>query len=177
MYLMRKFLFIILLLASGYSPADNTRQIELIDGSFISGEVISLADGIYTIQSTSLGTLEIDEAKIVSIHLQVKPEKLSTDNSEIKANPQFRFAKDPTSHETDAVPTLQALQGLLLGDKEMMGMILALQNDPAIQEILSNPATMEAVNSGDLSTLLSDPTFLKLLEEPQIQTIQKKLSQ
>lgn len=204
---MYKFLFIILLLASSYSYADNTRQIELTDGSIISGEIISFTDGIYTIRSTSLGTLEIDEAKIVSIHLQTKPQT-ANDNNEIqnlshlldcqsppceKTRPQFRFFKEDlesqdmtldnidatktASGETVTAPTLQALQGLLLGDEEIMGKILSLQDDPAIQEILSNPAVTEAVKSGDLSTLLSDPTFLKLLENPQIQAIQKKLSQ
>lgn len=213
MYLMRQFLFIILLLASSYSHADNARQIELTDGSIISGEIISFTDGIYTIRSTSLGTLEIEEARIVSIHLQTKPqtaEKPSVDNSEIqdlshllgcqappceKTRSQFRFLREPESQdmtlnsidtteaassetvETVTAPTLQALQRLLMGDEEIMGTILALKNDPAIQEVLSNPAVTEAVKSGDLSTLLSDPTFLKLLENPQIQAIQKKLSQ
>jgi len=80
MYLIRQ-----LFLSSGYSHADNLRQIELLDGSMISGEVISLIDGVYTIQSTSLGTLKIDEAKIASIHLQTKPQKTkpSTDNQEL----------------------------------------------------------------------------------------------
>jgi len=56
-------------------------------------------------------------------------------------------------------------------------MIFALQNDPTIQEILTNPAMVEAAKSGDLPTLLADPTFMKLLENPQIQAIQRKLSQ
>ena len=190
MYLIRQLLLFALLLFSSYSVyAGNIKHIELIDGSIISGEILSLTDGVYTVQSSSLGTLQINEADIVTIHLQTHPQKTSpptkssAENTELQTLQELltqnigAISSEKQSTDTSTASTLQALQGLMLGDKEVMGMILALQNDPKIQEILTNPSITEAAKNGDLSTLLSDPTFMKLLENPQIQAIQQKLTQ
>jgi len=56
-------------------------------------------------------------------------------------------------------------------------MIISLQNDPDIQELLQDQGIMEAVGSGDISTLMSNPKFRKRLENPHIQQIQRKVGQ
>ena len=64
----------------------------------------------------------------------------------------------------------------MMSDKEVVEMILSLQNDPDVQRILQDPEIMKAVNSGDINALLSNPKFMKLLENPTIQDIRRKVT-
>jgi hypothetical protein len=57
-------LVVILLITASSAPAAEMREIEMSDGSVVTGEVLSLSKGIYTIKSDSLGTIKIDESKV-----------------------------------------------------------------------------------------------------------------
>lgn len=61
-------------------------------------------------------------------------------------------------------------------DQEIMAIIFSLQNDPNFQEIMSDPGILNAVNSGDIAALISNPKFMSLLNNHKIQEIQKKLA-
>jgi hypothetical protein len=62
----------------------------------------------------------------------------------------------------------------MMGDKEIMSMILSLVNDPEVENILKDPSIMKAVNSGDIEALLSNPKFMKFLNNPAVKDISKK---
>jgi hypothetical protein len=136
-------------------------EVTLIDGSVIRGEIISSKDGIYTMKSDTLGTVRIEESKIRTI----------------------RFKPPSTRNEKaqDTVPAaearVQALQQLLLGDQEILGMILSLLNDPEVRGILEDPTIIEAVSAGDIEALSSNPKFMKLLNNPAIQEITRKMAE
>ncbi|MBL6979322.1 MAG: hypothetical protein ISR61_10255 [Desulfobacteraceae bacterium] len=70
---------------------------------------------------------------------------------------------------------LKTLQKSMMNDKEIMGLVLSLQESPEMQELLKDPDIMEAINSGDISALMSNPKFRKLLKNPEIEEIQKKM--
>ncbi len=129
--------------------AGEIRMIELNDGSLLYGEIISLKDGVYTVNTMSLGPVKIEESKIRVI----------------------RFKSDDQA----AKEQIQTMQKLMLSDKEIINMIASLKNDPDVQNILKDPALMKAINSGDLETLISNPKFLKLLANPKILDIKKKV--
>ncbi len=44
--------------------AGEVREVELNDGSVICGEIVSSEGGIYTLKSSTLGTVKIEESKI-----------------------------------------------------------------------------------------------------------------
>ena len=139
--------------------AGELSEIELTDGSKIYGEIVSLYDGVYTINSDSLGTLQIGKSEIRLI-------KLKTDG------PQ---KGDVKIYEKAAIKSeIKNLQKSIIIDGEIMNMILSLMNDPQIQEVLQDPDIMNALNSGDIASLLSNPKFKNLLNNPRIQEIQKK---
>jgi len=129
--------------------AGEVRMIELNDGSLLYGKIVSLKDGVYTINTMSLGSVKIEESKIRVI----------------------RFKSDDQA----AKEQIQAMQKLMLSDKEIINVITSLKDDPDVQEILKDPALMKAINSGDLETLISNPKFLKLLSNPKILNIKKKV--
>jgi hypothetical protein len=135
----------------GNALAGEIKEIELKDGSVIYGEVVSFSGGTFTVRSNSFGTVEINECKIRAIRSRV-----------------------PVAGKGDQI---QQIQQRMMSDKEVVEMILSLQNDPDVQKILQDPEIMKAVNSGDINALLSNPKFMKLLENPTIQDIRKKVTE
>ena len=151
--------FILIFLPSGVYAGEYS-EIGLIDGSTIYGEILSFYDGIYTVKSSSLGTIKVSESDIREIRVQS-----GTKNRE-SANP----ANSSISSE------VQSLQTFMQNDQEIMAIIFSLQNDPDFQEIMSDPGILNAVNSGDIAALISNPKFMSLLNNHKIQEIQKKLA-
>jgi hypothetical protein len=142
--------------------AGEVREIELNDGSVICGEIVSFSNGVYTLKSGSLGTIRINESEIRLIHFK------SHDTTKV----------DPVGPSRSASSTdVEALQELMMGDERIMNKILSLQNDPGFQEILQDPAIMNAINSGDINTLLSKPKFMKLLNNPTLREIEREIVQ
>ena len=142
-------LFILLAFLVGHLWAGEQREFELDDGSVIFGEIVSLKDGVYTLASESLGTVKIEEKRI-------------------------RTIRSKTSQVSPEIP-LEEMKQRMMNDDEIMSMILTLQNDPDFKEILEDPVIMNAIASGDISTLLSNPKFLKLLDNPTIKEIGEKV--
>jgi len=154
--------FVFFVFLYGTLCADGPTEVELIDGSVLSGEIISFREGVYTVRSPSLGTIEINESQIRLI--RVKPSDIAT-------------GKTVRSTNTSIDKELKTLQESITSDQQIMQMIFSLQNDPDIQELLQDAVIMEAVSSGDINTLMSNPKFRKILEKPDIQQIQRKVGQ
>jgi len=142
-------LLLLLFVFTGELYAGEVRMIELNDGSLLYGKIVSLKDGVYTIDTMSLGSVKIEESKIRVI----------------------RFKSDDQA----AKEQIQSKQKLMLSDQEIINVIASLKDDPDVQKILKDPALMKAINSGDLETLISNPKFLKLLSNPKILNIKKKV--
>lgn len=63
------------------------------------------------------------------------------------------------------------MQGALLADEQSRQQVLSLQDDPQVKAILDDPATMRAVQSGDLGVLMSDPKLRALLDNPTVRSL------
>jgi len=150
--------------------AEPMRQIELHDGSVISGEILSFANGIYTIESSSLGILEVEDAKIRVIRSPSAESTPSTTPALQQLNPALM-----TPNATMGGNDLQSLQGLIMNNPETLNKVMSLQNDPEFQAILQDPEIMNAVMSGNFNVLMSKPQFMKLLENDKVKEIQNKL--
>jgi hypothetical protein len=157
---MRQYLFcfvVALSLIAGSARAGEVREIELRDGSIITGEVVSLNNGIYTIKSDTLGMLKVEEAKVRVIR------------------PRSQQSPGPGAAQNNTNSDIQTLQHRMMSDQEIMGMIQSLQNDPEFKKLLEDPEIMKAVNAGDVASLTANPKFMKLLGNPTVQEIQKKV--
>ena len=137
-------------------------EIELDDGSVISGEVISFKNGVYKLKSDSLGDIEIDESKIREIRL--KPDG---------SDPGRHESQSRSRHQGD----IQALQRRMMSDQDIMTVLLSLQNDPDFQAILQDPEIIHAVTFGDINALISNPKFMKLLKDPRVQAIKREIGE
>ncbi len=141
--------------------AGEPAEVELVDGSVVYGEIVSLKNGVYTIDSDSMGSLKISKSKIRVIRFRSQGV-----NKDVRENPQ----------KPDKSSDIQDVQKSLMADEDIFKIILSLQDDPKIQEILSDPETMRAVQSGDLQSLMSNPKFMELLNHPKIKAINKKVA-
>ena len=136
------------------SSAAEIKEIELTDGSIITGEVLSLSSGVYTIRTVSLGVLKIDDAKVRAIRPQ----------------------GTPSSQQSGQTGDVKSLQDKMMSDREVMGMIQSLKDDPQFTKILEDPEIMNAVQSGDTAALMANPKFLQLLNNPTVHDIQQKVA-
>jgi len=151
---------ITLLVFSGQAFAGDAVSVALKDGSVITGELISLQDGVYTVSSGSLGTVRIDESKIRAI--RYGSQTINTEPVQ-------------TTGGARSGAEMQAIQNAIVSDGQIMSLILSMQNDPGVQEVLSDPEIMNAVLSGDIDTLKSNPKFMKLINHPTIRKIRNKV--
>ncbi len=148
--------FIILLFflsAAGASQAGQVKTIDLTDGSVITGEVLSLTNGLYTIRTVSLGTVTVRDDRV-------------------------RAIRTPGSASSPAAPSsadLSSLTEKMLSDSEIMSMIQSLKNDPSFQKAMEDPDIMKAVSSGDTAALMANPKFLELMNNATVRDIQKKV--
>jgi hypothetical protein len=145
---------LLMLTLSGGLLAAEIKEIELTDGSIITGEVLSLSSGVYTIRTVSLGMIKIDDAKVRAIRPQ----------------------GTPSSQQSGQSGDVKSLQDKMMSDQEVMGMIESLKDDPQFTKILEDPEIMNAVQSGDAASLMANPKFLQLLNNPTVRDIQQKVS-
>ncbi len=144
-----------MLFAAG-AGAGELKVIELKDGSTITGELLSLSGGVYTIKSDSLGVIKLEESKVRAIRSQ---------------SPASSAAPGSGASGAD----IRSLQDKMMSDKEVMSMIQSLQDDAEFKKLLEDPETMKAVQSGDVATLMANPQFMKLLNNPTVKDIQNKV--
>jgi hypothetical protein len=137
--------------------AGEIKEIILKDGSVITGDVVSLNNGIYTIKSDILGIIKLEESKVRAIQ-----------------EPSASGALNASS-SGPATGDVNALQQKMMNDKEVMNLVQSLQNDPEFKTLLEDPKIMKAVNAGDVVTLTADPRFVKLLNNTTVQEIQRKV--
>ncbi len=135
--------------------AGEQRIIELYDGSTITGEVLSLSNGIYTVKSDSLGTVRIEEAKVRAI--------------------RAKQTTAPASSTTGTAAEVQSLQQKMQADQDIMRLVASLKDDPDFQKALEDPEIQKAVNTGDVAALIANPAFMKLLNNATVKDIEKKV--
>jgi hypothetical protein len=156
-----RILFLLMLSTlSAHAFAGENSKISLFDGSVIYGQIKSFADGVYTVETAAFGTIKIRESDIQQIGLRSNAIK-----DKENVNPMSPLARSE----------LLVLQDRMRGDPEIMNLVLALQSDPDFQEIFKDPDILEALETGDIALLLSNPKFLKLLNSRRIQDIQRRI--
>jgi len=153
---------LLVFMCSQVSAADIS-NIELTDGSFVSGEIISFSNGIYKIKTASLGMLNINSARIRAITSKsLQPQSEAEHGDSAPYNQRFN-------------PQVANLQQQMLNDSELLKLIISLQDSPEFKQALLDPEIQEAIRTGDISRLASNPIINRLLNNPAVQEIYKKV--
>lgn len=140
--------------------AGESSVIELKDGSVISGEVVSFDGSTWIIRSASMGRLEIEASRVVSIKRQTSPGR--------------QPATGASTGNQAGSDQIQSMQRSIMADEQLMTMIMRLQNDPEVQATLQDPDIMKAVEAGDMNALLANPQFRRLMENAKIKEITRE---
>jgi len=135
-------------------------RIEFTDGSVINGEIVSLANGIYTINAPSVGQLTVEAARVSKIESLRPPSADSTGQSNGISQSQINAYKDK-----------------VMSNPESMAVIKGLADNPQIQDIAKDPEILNAAKSGDIQGLMNSEKFKQLISNPEIQKAVKKLKQ
>jgi len=163
-------LFAIVLLTTPLE-ANTLKKIHLKDGSILKGNIIKMDGKAYTIQTENLGVMTIDEERVRSISsLQ------SQDNVE-NANTNMPQLQDIQQQMKNMPPEAQAMQGMLLSDPKMMQEVQNMAQDPEIRALLSDPALMNSILSGDLNSIGSNSKAQGLMNNPKMQKLMNKLNE
>ena len=145
-------LLCLLVLASVSFASSTGNRIELVDGTHIFGEVVSMSNGRYVIRSPSLGQVELPQSSIRAIQPIDVAAPASLSNADI-----------------------QAIQQKIVSSPELMLLVTALMSDPEVQAALKDPEFVRLVMSGDLQALQGDPRVLHLMSKPSMQAIIGKM--
>ena len=125
---MKKYSFIliatiILLGLITYSHAQTLKIITLKDGSVLKGKVVQLKDNMYTLETSSLGRINIPESNILSI---ASPEALSAQDQQSDENRNAQKAQLQNQ--------VQQMQGNILSDPELITDLQNIINDEEIHQ-------------------------------------------
>ena len=127
----------------------------LHDGSSIRGTVRSLHNGVYTVDSASLGIVQIEAGNV----------KMLTYGSAATA-----------AGDTSISPAqLNAMSSKLLSDPRTVALIQSLGKDPLMKSVLADPEVRAAMARGDYERLMNNPKILKLLDHEAIREITRKV--
>jgi hypothetical protein len=153
---------IVTLLFAAHVFAGDAATIYLNDGSVLAGEIISLNNGVYTIQTDSMGLININQSKISAVDFK--------SHSGISASDSKGTGNRATMEQASDVSKK------IMADEEIMEMIMELQDDPDFKAVLNDPEMMNAINTGNIEVLLSNPEFVKLMNKAEVEAINRKLT-
>ncbi len=153
-----------LLLASLCSAENSPKNIILKDGSIIKGTVTKMENGIYTVVSDRLGEIEINDLDIANIQ---------ANDNQVSTTPESSFSIK-NAQPSNLNSQVQAMQGTILNDPEMMKDIMSLMDDPEIQALLSDQAFINDVTSMNQDKILKNDKMYELMNNPKMQKILEK---
>ena len=157
-------LFCFIALASPQAAlADDTRILELTDGSVISGQIISLENGVYTIASPTLGRLQVKDSEILSLRSRSVP-------------PRAMLFSQQMPNGGQSTETFTNIQKQIMAEPEILSLVMSLQQNPEILAILNDPAIMRAIATRDMESLQNNPKIRQLEGNPTIRKILGRLN-
>ena len=137
-------------------------KIELADGSVINGEIVSLANGVYIINTLGFGEIKVSAEKV---------SKIESANDTLV----------PVTGSTTAAPgnsinsQVSAYKQTLMNNPENVAIFSGLSNSPGLQKMASDPELIEAAKKGDIQALMNNPKFMDIVNSPELQEAVNKI--
>lgn len=148
---------LLFLTSATVAGAQSSKSIQLNDGSTIQGKVVGMSNGVYTIETPSMGTIELTEDKIMNI---------------VDANQ----AAGPMMNNQGLQQQVMQMQQQIFSDPALMAEVQALAQDPEIMQLLSDPALMQAATQMDVNGVGTHPNAQKLMTNPKMQELMEKIA-
>jgi|GEM_PF-774630 len=147
-------------------PDADLSRIELTDGGVVVGEVLGMSHGVYRVRTPSLGTLGIKSSRIRAIRRAGAPTDTAT-----SAESGIGLANSGSDYGAQ----VESMQRQLVGNADVMQMIVGLQDDPVLKRAMADPDLMGLISSGDLDAIREHPSFRELMNHPGIRAIVERV--
>ncbi len=85
-------------------------------------------------------------------------------------------AGDESTAPPSPLSGMPELQEKMMNDEGIRALVSVIQETPEMQSLLADPKALEAVQAGDIGFLLNDPRVQKLLDNPQVREIGKRVN-
>ncbi len=135
--------------------AAESAVIELVDGSSLRGEVLSLKGGAYEIKSKSLGVIRIPQNDVALVSYA---DTTATASAAVTSN-------------AASLELLSSLQTQLSQNPETLQLIMSLGQDPTMQAVIHDPEIQAAIRNGKFESLMTHPKIKALMAHPTIRKI------
>ena len=147
-------------------------DIVLDDGSVIRAEIISFKNREYTLRSESLGVFTLDISRVEQVLRRKADQSAAPWNVTSPGPVQVPvFSSSPEMFQANVEET----KAMLMKDPEAMQVVASMASDPNFKELLDDPASVAALKSGDMATLLKNPRFLAIMRDPKMQEMATKV--
>jgi hypothetical protein len=137
--------------------------ITLKDGSVLKGFLKAISGDNYVIQSPTLGTLTVPMADVLKIIPAINS-GLPGGNTPAATPPSFEGM-------------VQNIQQDYLSDPAIFSDVQQLSQDQEFVNLILDPKFMETIMSMDPAKIQNHPTVQKLLQDPKVQELMKKIEQ
>ncbi len=163
------FLVCVAMLLNSWVSAD--MEILLKDGSKIVGEIKSMENGVYKIQSRSMGSMEVGASQVQNI--RSTSSSSSSNNIAITNATIGSPAVSDNSQNIDASSraAMASIQTNIANNPGMMASIMSLRDDPQMRAVLADPEVMQAIRSFDFTALANNPKIRALMDNPKVKRI------
>ncbi|MBF0406234.1 MAG: hypothetical protein HQM10_02685 [Candidatus Riflebacteria bacterium] len=157
------------------------QTIRLLDNSEIKGEILEMKNGSYLIKTQSLGEMKIPASNVSAIlsDSAVKSQSAQTGNSAIKI-----IDRAPNAGETNSQPKVaddQKLKNMqkhasdqvqsMMMNGDFIQNVVKLGESEEMQQVLSDPELMQAIQSCDYENLMNNPKMQQLMGSEQVGNI------
>ena len=85
--------------------------------------------------------------------------------------PAYSLSPPATTPAAPTGPGLSGIESQILGDPEVLSMVMSLQQDPDVLAVLNDPAIMQAIAARDFNALQNNAKLLRLEHNPTIRQI------
>ena len=156
------FSLIVFSFCASFSFAQTSKTFTLKDGATFQGHLSTVENGIYTVESPTLGSIKLHEADIVTITSADRPTTTPT-----------ALPLQPTT-ATSSAEQVKTMQTKIISDPAIMADIQALTANPRLVQILTDPSLLTAAAQGP-EALQGNPQAAELFKDPEIQALIKKI--
>ena len=129
------------------------------------GQLVSVENDIYKIQTAHMGVIQVPGPEIIQISAAPEP------SSTVSSTPETVSSSPNEQLKTQATQ----LQQQFLTDPAVMADIKAIVEDPEVASILSDPQFVNDMLSYDPNRIQGNPKTQAMMQHPKIQQLMNKM--
>lgn len=154
------FCFVFMLLGS-IAYCGQESRIELTDGSVINGEIVSYAAGVYSLNTSSFGMVNVESSRV---------SRITPAGGQLSG---IQPAVSPAASGSQV--DFSKYQQKIMSNPASASLVTGMAFDPSIQALAEDPQIQEAVKKGDIQALMQNEKFMSVVNNPKMQETIKKL--